>query len=280
MKAETLNRYAQRIDRAIELLTEKLNHGSVPALEDLADAAALSKFHFHRIFRLMTGETVNEAVRRIRLAKGSATIEQSTITNASAEAAYATSQGYARAMRGFTGMSASQAVRQADLQQLFAPRDASAPLKIELIELQPLQVLAIRNKADFADLDALFSRLFDIAGGPEAVKGIFGVYLQDPRFADGDGCDFEAAIEIASTPDQFGEARLKEIGGGKFLSLHHAGDYDSIPLALDELTFAVMRDPTLEFRDAAPLVHYLDDPEETDPDLLRSDIHLPVRAGA
>lgn len=76
MKAETLDRYAQRINRAIELLTERLNHGSVPALEDLADAAALSSFHIHRVFRLMTGETVNEAVRRIRLAKGSATIEQ------------------------------------------------------------------------------------------------------------------------------------------------------------------------------------------------------------
>jgi AraC family transcriptional regulator len=37
------------------------------SLDALADVAALSRFHFHRVFHAMTGETAADAVRRVRM---------------------------------------------------------------------------------------------------------------------------------------------------------------------------------------------------------------------
>ena len=37
------------------------------SLDRLADVAAMSRFHWHRVFRAMTGETCAQAVRRTRL---------------------------------------------------------------------------------------------------------------------------------------------------------------------------------------------------------------------
>ena len=67
MQASQRTRYAERIERAIALLERSAGAGEPPALTDLAAAAAMSDYHFHRIFRVMTGETVGAAITRVRL---------------------------------------------------------------------------------------------------------------------------------------------------------------------------------------------------------------------
>ena len=37
------------------------------SLDALSEVAAMSRFHWHRVFRAITGETCAQAVRRIRL---------------------------------------------------------------------------------------------------------------------------------------------------------------------------------------------------------------------
>lgn len=41
------------------------------SLDALSDLAAMSRFHWHRVFRAMTGETLAQAVRRIRMQRAS-----------------------------------------------------------------------------------------------------------------------------------------------------------------------------------------------------------------
>jgi AraC family transcriptional regulator len=61
------NEYRSRLNRTIDYIhnhyDEDLN------LTKLAEVACFSKFHFHRIFRAMVGETLNDFVQRIRLEK-------------------------------------------------------------------------------------------------------------------------------------------------------------------------------------------------------------------
>ncbi|BBU54628.1 hypothetical protein KU6B_08930 [Mameliella alba] len=49
------------------------------SLDALADVAAMSRFHFHRVYAAMTGETVAQAVRRLRLHRAGKWLVQGVI---------------------------------------------------------------------------------------------------------------------------------------------------------------------------------------------------------
>ncbi len=47
-------------------------------LDTLADVAALSRFHFHRVFHAMIGEAAAQTVRRLRMYRASVALVQTT----------------------------------------------------------------------------------------------------------------------------------------------------------------------------------------------------------
>lgn len=276
MRIDSLRRYAERIDRVVALLEARLKDGEAPNLDELAEAAAMSKFHFHRIFRLLTGETVSVMVRRLRLARGGGALADGSVTDASGDAAYASSQAFARAMRAVTGLSATEAKRMEARDALFAAPSASAPLAIEMVSRDPFRVIVIRNIGDYAELNATYVHLFEIAGRPEQVTGIWGIQHSDPRFDMPGECRFDAAISLVRTPPRLQEAHEDVWGGGAFLKLRHNGSFDAVPEALDALMLESISREEVALRDAPTLIHYLDDPEEVTEEELRSDLYLPI----
>jgi AraC family transcriptional regulator len=57
--------YVDRVNRAIDFILQNLDQPL--KLELVARAACFSPFHFHRIFRSLVGESLNEFVKRLRL---------------------------------------------------------------------------------------------------------------------------------------------------------------------------------------------------------------------
>lgn len=58
--------YEDRLMRVLRYIHD--NPTADLSLDRLADVAALSRFHWHRVFHAMTGETCAQAVRRVRRA--------------------------------------------------------------------------------------------------------------------------------------------------------------------------------------------------------------------
>jgi AraC family transcriptional regulator len=54
-------------DRIVEYLNEQVK--LTPSLQDLAEVARISPFHFHRVYRAVTGETPSGTLRRLRIAR-------------------------------------------------------------------------------------------------------------------------------------------------------------------------------------------------------------------
>ena len=69
MKPSQRRMSAERIYRVVRHLEGIPPDEGAPSLTELASVAAMSEFHFHRIFRVITGETVGDALLRIRLAR-------------------------------------------------------------------------------------------------------------------------------------------------------------------------------------------------------------------
>ena len=57
--------YNEKIQTTIEYIEDNLNEKI--SLEDLAKQTFLSKYHYHRLFHALVGETVMEYVRKRRL---------------------------------------------------------------------------------------------------------------------------------------------------------------------------------------------------------------------
>jgi AraC family transcriptional regulator len=80
-------------------------------LEKLASVAAFSPFHFHRVFAAVTGETLSDFIRRIRLerAASSLTVLRDTgVLEIALRCGFSSAATFARAFRSHFGMSASE----------------------------------------------------------------------------------------------------------------------------------------------------------------------------
>ena len=105
--AETAQRmHARNMEKRLLRVVEHI-HSAQPqelSLDHLADIAAMSRFHFHRVFHAVTGETAAQATRRIRLDRAAMQLVQDCcpIGQIAADAGYATVPAFSRALPGLT----------------------------------------------------------------------------------------------------------------------------------------------------------------------------------
>jgi AraC family transcriptional regulator len=284
---EMMNQYAMRIERAVALLAARLAQGDTPpSLDEMARAAAFSPFHFHRIYRALTSETVAQSSARLRASRAMHLLMEPSrpITLVAMSTGFATPQAFARAFRGLTGHSPSEA-RSADPQQFGAlldpPLDAQgqpAPLAVRVVSLEPFEVRTLRHVGDRAGLFEVYDRLFGWAGEQgllDRLRGLFGLPIDDPR--DVPAFRFDAALAVdGATPDAADIGRA-QLGGGRYLVARLQGSYDGLEPLLDRLYLQALLESGLQ-PDERPLYYeYLTDPEHTPEADWQTDLYLPVR---
>ncbi len=98
-------RYEDRLVRVLNYIHD--NPTGDLSLDNLADVAAMSRFHWHRVFHAMTGETCAQVVRRMRLhrAAGRLVREGTSVDQIASECGYPNPRSFAQAFRASYGMS-------------------------------------------------------------------------------------------------------------------------------------------------------------------------------
>lgn len=281
--------YAERIERAVALLERNAAEGETTSLTDLASAAALSPFHFHRVYRVMTGEPIGDLLARVRLGVAIPLLDRA-ILDATAQSGYATSQAFARALKNRIGATPSELRDDPDRRQqaeeaLMRPFHAQTtppPIRIEIASVAPLRLTAIRNVGDYAELNQGFERLMDLVMGqvgPDDIAGLYGVPHDDPRETRPQDCRFDCAVSTteAFTPED--PLQVIEFPGGSALRLVHCGDYDAIHDVADAL-YREAVEGDLPITDAPLLIHYLHDPEVAPVEQLVAHVFLRVETSS
>jgi AraC family transcriptional regulator len=107
MKASTEQDYNERIVRTLGYIQRHLDKEL--ELEDLASAANFSRFHFHRVFHGLVGESVKEYIRRLRLERAAQKLKRqgSPVTDIAFEAGFETHESFTRAFGAMLGVSPS-----------------------------------------------------------------------------------------------------------------------------------------------------------------------------
>jgi AraC family transcriptional regulator len=277
-----LAQYDQRIGRAVDLLERQVRNGEPPSAAELAEAAAMSLYHFHRIFRLMTGETANEATTRVRLAASLPALRDRGIMAGSGQSGYATSQAYARALKAATGESPRDVWRSeerfARATAHLSQRREDAPLQLSIVDLAPLRLLTIRNVGAYERLNVAYERLFGLVleqVEPDAIAGIWGLPYDDPRAVPAEECRFDCGLAVGEQGHATGELLETRVEGGLYAEASLVGDYDLVHDRLDALYRALI-DADVPVRDAPLVIAYLDDPEEVPAERQRAMVYLAV----
>ncbi|MGV3510556.1 MAG: AraC family transcriptional regulator [Novosphingobium sp.] len=284
MKPDQRSRYVTRIERAIALLERSLALGEVPSLADLAAEAAMSEYHFHRIFRLMTGEAPGAAITRARLAGSLPALSREGVGAATGQSGYATSQAYARALRAATGQTPTALSQDPHSLGRTAkalgepPADPQSALRIEIVELAPLRLLAVRNIGAYAELNCGFGHLFELVlaqMGAENLQAIWGMPHDDPRHAAPEVCRFTCALDTGGLGKPGGDLEECQIPGGPHLSFFATGDYNALHGLIDTL-YADLIARDLLVGEGPVLINYLDDADEVAPPHQRAHVYLPL----
>ncbi len=101
--------YIARINRVIDYIEKNLDQEHT--LETLSNVACFSPFHFHRIFKAIMGETLNQFINRLRLQKAASqliTNAKKSITEIAFDTGFSGSATFARSFKQYFGLSASQ----------------------------------------------------------------------------------------------------------------------------------------------------------------------------
>jgi len=109
--------YQDRVNRVLDFIGSHLDADL--SLTRLASLGGFSRFHFHRIFQALTGETLNSHVRRVRLERAMLALRASPrkrITDVALEVGFAGTAEFSRAFKQQFGRTASSWDRRSPLE--------------------------------------------------------------------------------------------------------------------------------------------------------------------
>lgn len=210
-------------------------------LEGLARIAHFSPWHFHRVFRGMTGESVAEHVRRLRLERAAVHLKLSdrSIVRLAFEAGYETHESFLRAFRARFGMNPSVYRRTrvgvpvaatAVLPDMTQPNGGSL-MDVQIKHFEPMRVAAVRHTGPYRDCGAAWNRLMAWAGprglaGPDAF--CLGISYDDPDVTPADKLRYDACIRVAADVAGEGDVVIMEVAGGDYAMVLHRGSYEGL----------------------------------------------------
>lgn len=131
------NYYEERVNRVLDYISQHLD-GDL-SLGKLAKVSCFSPFHFHRIFQSVTGETLNNFVRRARLEKAAQLMKASParrITDIALDVGFPGLAEFSRGFKAHFGINASSWNRREPLEK---SKICKAPGELMFYSLEELE---------------------------------------------------------------------------------------------------------------------------------------------
>ena len=221
------------------------------SLEQMAALAALSPYHFHRLFRATVGETLKQYSQRLRLERAAFDLKicQSAILDVALNAGYRSHETFSRAFRrqfGMTPLSYRQAVGRLlqpqaigqNRQPLNQLTQAFSLSGVRVQRLAPLPLAFRRHLGSYEAVDvALFAELVDWARRHGYYTGdnlLLGIGHDDPSITPLEKVRFDACIQVPGPFAATGAVGFQTLPTGRYATITYIGPYGPIMAAAYE----------------------------------------------
>lgn len=252
------NIYTQRINAVIAYVREHLDDDL--SLDTLAQVASFSPFHFHRIFKSITDETVNDLVMRLRIERAAVLLRSSpnlSITEAAFACGFKSASVFSRAFRKRYGITARGWDRQSPLKNskngqdsdhfpLYTVDSLTSMADHEAFEVRlrtlPAQRLAyIRvydSYSDFHQILGAYERLiawYCQRGGRLSDTTLYGMSQDNPDVTPMRLCRFDWCVSIPADWQAEGEISVQDFPECTVAAIRCTGDINQVDRAVQYL---------------------------------------------
>lgn len=276
VKPETTDSYHERIGRVLLHIERHLDEPL--GLDHLASVACFSPFHFHRVFRGMTGESVKEHVRRLRLERAATRLRRgdSPVIDLALEAGYETPESFTRAFGSMFGVSPSEYRRGHNGSAPPQPHGKETPpVEVRIEKLPAMRIAYVRHTGPYDQCGTAWEKLMRWAG-PRGLLGpgmtMLGISHDDPDVTPPEKLRYDAALVVPEGTAAEGEVGVRDIEAGEYAVVTHMGPYSTLNETYTRLCGEWMPSSGREFADTPAIEFYRNDAQNTPPEQLRTDI--------
>jgi AraC family transcriptional regulator len=254
------------------------------SLDALSDVAAMSRFHWHRVFRAMTGETLAQAVRRIRMQRASYLLAMTDqpLAVIAASVGMDNLASFNRCFAEHFLMSPTTFRKRGELRPFVRTppprRDLMHP--VEIRTEVPIRLVALPHQGAYHEISRTFQKLSAVMASRDLFRNagrMIAVFYDDPQSVAEADLRSHAGFELTKAADLSAPLEDVTLPGGRQAVLTYTGPYAGLPAAYDELFGIWLPRSGEEPADTPSFEVYLNSPMDTAPENLITELHLPLK---
>lgn len=290
--------YIDRVNRAIDHVLRNLS--AQLKLEDVARVATFSPYHFHRIFKSITGETLNDFTKRVRLERAIYLMSHRdgvSMTEIALACGFSSGSDFSRSFRSQYGCPPSEFdvqqfrdERRGQMEASLNSSEVDSPsrlpagenpdgFEVTLRDLPPRRVAYLRVHRPYEGDGVVKAneRLVEWARERGLSEGQWlGYQWDDPEIVPLEKCGYDVGVEIPENANVDGDISVTTFSAMKVAELEIKGSIELEMRALDWLYstwlpssgFAPDHQPGFEAWNGLPFAHGFEHFEVA--------LHLPV----
>lgn len=288
VKKSTQDYYYERINNILHHISNHLDERF--DLEGLAQLGNYSTFHFHRIMRAYLGEPLMAYIIRLRLETSVTLLRYSNdnIGVIALKVGYENPSSFNKAFKKRFGISPAEYRLNNELLRENKNSNLKFKKMKNLTSRQPKQVELESKNVIYAqvlgDYKTGAGKAWEkVCAFAEAKKlygpktEFIGISHDDPNITDAEKLRYDACIVVSDEVTAEGEIGVQKIAGGKFVVFTHKGPYERFMDSYDYIFGKWLPESGEELRNVPGFEKYLNDPGETEPEKLLTEIFIPIQ---
>jgi AraC family transcriptional regulator len=287
-KEETIKSYQERINNVLVYINDHLDEKL--ELDKLAEISNFSVYHFHRIFRAYLNEPLGTFITRLRLDYAARLLGFTTdpINEIAYKVGFDVPSSLNKAFKKRFGITPAEFRKTKKMLIPFESihlknNSMELQLKPQIKEVKEKNVIYIRSLGNYSgeSTGQTWQRLLEFVKkkklfsfGMECV----GISHDDPNVTEEAKLRYDACVTIKKNIEPEGEVGVKTLAGGKYAIFKYQGPYSNLGHVYNYIYTNWLSSTKYELGDRPCFEKYINSPEKTKPEKLKTHIYIPLKS--